>query len=123
MSATSPWGLERHQEGLELTPAATVFTQDPHVTGAVERSDALCLSWAHPVHGQAQVVFYPLSNMSLTITQEFQLQRGMNPRAAWQSLGSEVCTLPFHMVPARSGWGHKARTHEKVTGTKGPGVE
>lgn len=57
MSVTSPWGLERHQEGLELTRAATVFPQDPHVTGAVERSDAPCLGRAHPLHGAHGLVF------------------------------------------------------------------
>lgn len=51
MSATLLWGSEGHQEGLELTPAATVFAQDPHVTSAVERKDAHCLSWAYSVHG------------------------------------------------------------------------
>lgn len=39
-------GSEEHQEGLELTPAAPVLTQDPRVPSAVERSDAPCLSWA-----------------------------------------------------------------------------
>lgn len=32
--------------------------------------------------------------MSLTITQEFQFQRGVNPGAAGKCLGFEVCT--FH---------------------------
>lgn len=51
MSATSLWGSEGHQEGLKLTPAATVFAQDPHLTSAVERKDSQCLSWAYSVHG------------------------------------------------------------------------